>query len=208
MDRDKNSAYIIGFMAVITVISITLVSSVYLLTKETIRVNESAVKKQRLFSSAGIQIPETSRDIDRVYREAIVEKADSEGNILYYEIYSRESDSRVLQGYATFFRGRGLWGSIDAFISFGTDAETLLGIDFVSQNETPGLGARITEQWFRRQFEGKQIPLDFVPEGTDAGKGQFEAVTGATFTTGAVKNMINSASRELKEKLGKTRNNE
>ncbi len=196
MDRDKSTLYIILFMAVITIISISLVSSVYLITEDTIRINESAVKKQRLFSSAGLDIPANSMETDRIYRDLFQERSDSNGILLYYEIYDKAGK---IEGYALPVRGKGLWGNIDAFVSFYTDLETLRGIDFVSQNETPGLGARITEEWFISQFKGKKVPIDYVPEGSDTGDDEFEAITGASFTTQAVKNIINRASKRLKE---------
>ena len=43
-------------------------------------------------------------------------------------------------------------GKIDAVIGIKRDFKELTGISFTANNETPGLGARITEKWFCEQF--------------------------------------------------------
>jgi Na+-transporting NADH:ubiquinone oxidoreductase subunit C len=72
------------------------------------------------------------------------------------------------------------------------DLKTLTGIEFIKQNETPGLGGRITESWFKEQFRGKRWPLTVVPEGDPAGDQEFQAITGATNTTNAVRDILNN----------------
>ena len=67
----------------------------------------------------------------------------------------------------------------------------MLGLDFVKQNETPGLGARISESWFKEQFRGKRGPFRLVPEGVESGENEFQAITGATSTSNAVLDLLN-----------------
>eukprot|EP00831_Metopus_contortus_P082201 TRINITY_DN8832_c0_g1_i2.p2 TRINITY_DN8832_c0_g1~~TRINITY_DN8832_c0_g1_i2.p2 ORF type:complete len:280 (-),score=51.00 TRINITY_DN8832_c0_g1_i2:4-843(-) len=93
--------------------------------------------------------------------------------------------------------GTGLWGKIDAVIGFDKTFKTLTGISFTANNETPGLGARITEKWFCKQFRDKKAPLSFVAEGTKTNKNnEFDAITGATITTSAVRDMVNKTAKE------------
>lgn len=189
--------YVISFMAVLTIVSITLVSVVYLLTEDTIRLNEFALMKVKVISSAGIEVPKDRTEIDRIYSEYIIEKRDMEGNIAHYEVYYPDRADRELKGFVIFVRGKGLWGLIDAFVGIERDGVTFLGIDFLSQNETPGLGARITEDWFTSQFRGKKAEMESVPEGQDTSENQFQAVTGATFTTNTIKYIVNKAVNDL-----------
>jgi Na+-transporting NADH:ubiquinone oxidoreductase subunit C len=72
------------------------------------------------------------------------------------------------------------------------DLKTLTGIEFIKQNETPGLGGRITESWFKEQFRGKRWPLSVVPEGDPAGDQEFQAITGATNTTNGIRDILNN----------------
>ena len=76
-------------------------------------------------------------------------------------------------------------------------------VEVIDQNETPGLGGRISEMWFKEQFRGKISPLTKVAEGEQAGKNQFQAVTGATYSTNAVMDIVNLTSDEIPELIGK-----
>jgi Na+-transporting NADH:ubiquinone oxidoreductase subunit C len=102
-------------------------------------------------------------------------------------------NSSDVSGYVVFQDGAGLWGRIEAVVGYETDLKTLTGLDFIRHNETPGLGARITEVWFREQFRGKTGPFTMVPEGTVNSTNEFDAITGATRTSNAVLKMMNTS---------------
>ena len=93
--------------------------------------------------------------------------------------------------------GPGLWGQIEGVAGLNSDLDRLTGVDFTVQIETPGLGGRIVELWFREQFRGKTGPLSRVPERTEGeGANQFDAITGATITSTAVEDMLNRVFEE------------
>ena len=74
----------------------------------------------------------------------------------------------------------------------------MTGIAFYEQNETPGLGAEITQPPFKTQFEGKELapedkPLRFRRPGENLGPNEVHAVTGATQTSVRVEKIINDA---------------
>lgn len=212
-NKKHEAVYTVLFMVFITIISISLVSALHLMTRDTIDSNISGLKRQKLLSAAGISNYED--DVEVVYHERVAEIRDMSDFVLYYEIYGPNkaedpySIERALEGYVIFIRGKGLWGNIDAFVGIEKDRKTLMGIDFIEQNETPGLGARITEPWFRDQFKGKRalnVPeITFVPEGSQADEHQFQAVTGATFTSNTVKYIVNEAINELELRKQKAR---
>ena len=76
----------------------------------------------------------------------------------------------------------------------GVDKEmNVQGIEILSQSETAGLGAKITEDKFKGQFAGKSLAdLKLVKKPT-ASPQEFEAVTGATISSRAVENGIAQA---------------
>jgi Na+-transporting NADH:ubiquinone oxidoreductase subunit C len=95
--------------------------------------------------------------------------------------------------YAFPLDGQGLWGSIRGYIGVSATFDRLLGMEFVEQNETPGLGGRIDEPWFKEQFAG--VPL--IPgENLVYGSG-IDAITGATSSSNAVLNILNNTISEL-----------
>ena len=76
-------------------------------------------------------------------------------------------------------------------VGFEENMSKLSGVAIVSQNETPGLGARIEEPWFTAQFAGKQGPFRLVEEGTAAAPDEIDAITGATRTSESFRNIMN-----------------
>ena len=56
---------------------------------------------------------------------------------------------------------------------------------------------RISEDWFRSQFAGKTGPFVLVPEGTrSTSPEEMDAITGATVTSKAVRDMMNAVRTE------------
>lgn len=60
-------------------------------------------------------------------------------------------------GYIVPLYGKGLWGPIWGYITFAPDMNTVLGVSFSHQGETPGLGAEIASDAFQQPFAGKRI---------------------------------------------------
>lgn len=64
----------------------------------------------------------------------------------------------VLKSYVVPIEGYGLWDIIKGYIALdSSDVNTVKGVSFYEHHETPGLGARITEAWFREQWKDKKI---------------------------------------------------
>jgi len=53
--------------------------------------------------------------------------------------------------------GFGLWDAIYGYLAIEPDGETVIGISWYDQKETPGLGANITEASWQDLFPGKLI---------------------------------------------------
>ncbi len=87
------------------------------------------------------------------------------------------------------------------FICVEPDLETLKGIEVLDHSETPGLGGRITEDQFKKQFIGKKLkPKLMVVSGRNAeGENEVDAITGATNTSRGIESFINDAMKEFWE---------
>ncbi|RLF63124.1 MAG: hypothetical protein DRN33_04695 [Thermoplasmata archaeon] len=99
-------------------------------------------------------------------------------------------------GYAFTAEGRGYGGPIDILIGLKPDNKTLQGIRIISQQETPGLGAKIVEASFLDQFSG--VSVDQVKLARNGGK--IDAITGATISSTAVVKGVRNA---IEQRLGK-----
>ncbi len=180
----------IGFMFLITLLFIAVLSVVYLLTRQTIRANEARFLKRAVIAAAGLRVGKDAAEVDRVFQQRVREKSGPSG-AAYYEILPEGGGEPV--GYVLVATGAGLWGKIVATVGMKPDLSTLTGVEFIEQQETPGLGARISEPWFTSQFSGKRGPFRTVPEGEQAGEQEFQAVTGATITSSAVLKIVNGS---------------
>lgn len=103
--------------------------------------------------------------------------------------------------YVVPMRGKGLWGPIWGYISFEKDFNTVYGVVFDHQGETPGLGAEINQTWFQKPFFGKTIFEDstrFVSIKVVKGGIKpndlhgVDAISGGTITSKAVEAMLDT----------------
>ncbi|WP_413283899.1 Na(+)-translocating NADH-quinone reductase subunit C [Vibrio sp. MA40-2] len=92
--------------------------------------------------------------------------------------------------------GNGLWSMMYAFIAVETDGNTVAGITYYEQGETPGLGGEVENPRWRNQFVGKElfdensqpaikIVKGGAPEGSVHG---VDGLSGATLTSNGVQN--------------------
>jgi len=92
-------------------------------------------------------------------------------------------------GHAFMAQGRGYGGTIDILIGLKPDNKSLQGIKIITQQETPGLGAKIINTSFLDQFNG--VGVNEVELSRDGGK--IDAITGATISSTAVVNGVKQA---------------
>lgn len=105
-------------------------------------------------------------------------------------------------GYAFLTEGQGYQGPIKILCGVDSDFEQILGIEIIESTETPGLGARINEAWFKKQFAALNIrSLISYVKGKPQNNSEVEAITGATVSSKAVVDIINKAVADLREKL-------
>jgi Na+-transporting NADH:ubiquinone oxidoreductase subunit C len=176
--------YPLVFMLGLTLVFMSAVTGAHLATRDAVERNRTLFLKRAVLQAAGLPAPEDNAAAEAFYKESVT-PGDGEN---HYAVADPAGAIRV-----TAATGSGLWGKIDAMVGFRADG-TLAGLAFTAQNETPGLGARIEEAWFLGQFKGKRPPLELVPEGTRSQEpAQIDAVTGASITSRAVRDIVNGA---------------
>lgn len=118
---------------------------------------------------------------------------------LIYKIYanpkpgqSAESE-RPVEGYVVPVNGMGLWDAIYGYLAIKPDGNTVIGISWYDQKETPGLGANIAEPAWQSQFPGKHI----FQEGAN-GQTDFKTATlGITVVKGKVNEVLGNSPKAL-----------
>ncbi len=175
----KGYTYTIIFMAVVSIIFTGLLAGVNAAYKKKITKNEETAMKASILASVGINTDGV--DVNGVFNDKATEEKLNE--VTYYSIMMN-SDKTV---YAIPFEGAGLWGTIRGFVGVSTDYSSIVGLAFTDQNETPGLGGRIDEDWYKEQFRGASLET-VIEYGNDSG---LDAITGATSTSNAVLKILN-----------------
>lgn len=84
---------------------------------------------------------------------------------------------------------------ISLFLCVAPDQETIKGIEVLDHAETPGLGGRMTDDAFKRQFVGRKVKpkLSFVRDRESLRNNEVHAITGASYTSNGLEAMINEA---------------
>ena len=164
-----------GFvLGLICLIATGLLTGMYSLTKARILAqeqNEEEVALKKLLLEASEFEPVKS----------------SAGETIYYKGYNKD---KKLIGVAFKASAKGYSSTIETLVGMLEDG-TITAISILNQNETPGLGSRVTEPSFTGQFANRDVPsLDKV-----------QAVTGATISSSAVIKSVKERASEIQRLL-------
>ncbi|MDF2547189.1 MAG: hypothetical protein K0R93_2087 [Anaerosolibacter sp.] len=192
----KGSLYSVFFMMIVTAIFTLALSALNQSTIAAVQGNQIIKHQKKLLYAFNIPFDDTMKtdEINALYDTHI--KESKQGSMLIYEGHINNQ----LIGYATEMEGPGLWGNIQGIVAVNKDLNNILGIDFLAHSETPGLGGRIDENWFKEQFRNIELnnSSPYVlyrpsPNGT------VDAIAGATLTSKAVLNIVNDSLIEFLE---------
>ncbi len=175
------------FMFLATFLFTGALSWVHTSTAERVANNDRESYQRTVLAAIGVE-PETQEEVFERYRELNTSERDG---IVFYET---EVDGEQI--VAKQFAGPGVWGEISGIMSFTADGSRIRGIEIIDQNETPGLGARVTEEWFLGQLSGElivdgQIRINRGDGDYDKENGIIDGITGATGTSRSFHRMIN-----------------
>lgn len=187
--------YTVIFTFVICFIFVFVLSLTNLATEDIVTRNEQIKQQGAILRAMGISV-DTEEEILTRFQE--IEQEQNADFIFYRgtvdgnEIYVKE------------FQGPGLWGTITGAIGVNLSAGTISGLEIISHNETPGLGARIDQPWYKDQFIDEQIVNDQIRMTSrrgvgdeDNSNGEIDGVSGATRTSESMVKIINEELRLL-----------
>ena len=185
----KNALRVLIFVIVMGTVSASLLVGLNLYTSPLIAKNEELKLKSSALDV--LEIHYAKDDVIKVFDENVkIVKKDK------YTFYKASDGSVAFE-----FSGPGLWGPVSGIVSLEKDLKTMRTIKITHQEETPGLGSRIAEAAYLKQFKTKEIlpRLVFMPEGKASRKNEVDAIIGATGSSRAFEKLINDS---LKEYLG------
>lgn len=123
-------------------------------------------------------------------------------------VYIRRDADGVIDKVVIPVRGYGLWGTLFGYLALEGDLNTVAGLGFYSQKETPGLGGEVDNPAWKALWPGKRIfdeagdPVIRLvkvpsPPGSDAIHHEVDALAGATLTTRGVEKLVRFWTGEL-----------
>jgi len=192
-------AFILFF---VNLIAASILAGTYNLTKSRIQKQESLIQEEALKQV----MPETIGN-----RIELVKKSDT---IKYWKIF--KGNNPEPQGYIYIAKKYGYASVIETMVGIRKDG-TITGVRVFSQNETPGLGAKITEivstrtlfsflrGIFRKEKHPKEILSPYFTEQfinrnlkeLELSNAGIQAITGATISSRAVLDSIKSTGLEI-----------
>ncbi|SLM13760.1 FMN-binding domain protein [uncultured spirochete] len=206
MKLNRNSViYAAVFTFVVCVAFVIILAIANQVTLARVNANKRLESRTAVLKAFGLADSTTpSSEIDSKYTQLVTEKSVEKATA-----YTATIDGQTY--VAVKLTMPGLWGPITAVLATDPAGTVVRGFEIVDQQETPGLGGRISEPWFSAQFKGKKV----LPDGTIAfeqgsGKGNFDpnngtvdAITGASRTSDFVRALVNR-SLALARQIGGT----
>lgn len=112
------------------------------------------------------------------------------------EVYLVKDESGNVSQIVLPVYGRGLWSTMYGFLAIQPDGNTVNGITYYDQGETPGLGGEIENPRWQAQFKNKklfneqyQVALHVSKNGAQLDKEHgIDAISGSTLTSNGVHN--------------------
>ncbi len=167
-------------------------------TEEQVEINQKLAVQKAVLSALD-QLPEDPAAIAGSYDE-LFDSIPEPGDIMEVSL-----DGQAL--LVNYYSGSGLWGTITGILAVDENLDRIIGLEIISHNETPGLGGRIDEDWFKKQFREEKIS----PQGitvrkgsgssgdTDPDNSTVDGITGASLTSASVQNIVNTQLNTFRE---------
>lgn len=176
----KDQLKMILFVVILGVVASAILLGSDTYTKEIIKDNQDYSLKASILNAFGIGQMD---DVVATYDQNISEK--TIGDSLFY--FSEDG------GVGFEVSGKGLWGPIEGFLVLEPDLKTIRGIQILYNEETPGLGGVVAEQWYLDKYKGKIFdPTVLIKKEADpSATNEIDSITGATLTSTFFQKLLN-----------------
>ena len=189
--------------AVIVIFVITLVmgaalGAVYDITKKPIldaalKAKEEAYKEIYPDAASIVSIVDQSESITNEFLNDTLHSVGYKDNTIDEFNLVTDKDGTLIGTIVIVTNKNGYGGDIQLAVGISLAENKITGISFLTLNETVGLGMRANEAEFKEQF--KDVPfgeISYTKTGSDSAN-VIDAISGATITTSAVTDGVNSA---------------
>lgn len=180
-------------LTLICIVAAAVLAGVYTITKEPIAISE----RQEKLKAIKIVLPPFNNEPDKEEEKITVKdrETDVEKDIYFYPGKNKAGE---LVGVAIQTVSKTGYGG-DIALMIGADMKgEIQGLYILSYAETPGLGSKIDEESFKKQFVGKSVSKNKISVIKDGG--EIDSITGATISSRAVAYAVEEGLEVFKEK--------
>ncbi len=195
LEKFKNTSY--GMVSVLTLTAVIVAAALagfYKFAEPKIEANRLAEEKRAIFA-----VHPNASDYDVIEKEVTVGKKTKN-----LKIFKGKDADGELVGHAFIAAGPGFSAVIRIMVGLNIDEKSLTGIKVTEHLETPGLGTKIEESFFKDQFQGLAIEpkIEYLKNKKPEKPNQIQAITGATISSRAIVEAINKDVQVVIEVLG------
>jgi len=145
----------------------------------------NALTRSKIIASALAEEQAALKEVMSGAAKFTAVKPDAHKEILYYKAF--DSQDKLI-GFVFKASGKGYSSVIETLVGVFPDG-LISAVKVISQNETPGLGMRVTENKFTGQFSNQNsLNLSGV-----------QAISGATISSRAIMNSVMKKAQEIRE---------
>ncbi len=116
---------------------------------------------------------------------------------IYSQVFVLKNKAGEVERYVFPVRGNGLWSLMQGYLAVEPDFQTVAGLTFYQQGETPGLGGEVENKQWKKKWLKKQIydaqgdvALKVIKGDQTKNPNGVDALSGATITSNGVSSML------------------
>ena len=188
-------------LTAITVVSGLLLGVVYKVTKEPIAQAQENTKQEAYRAVLADASSFETLDFDAESTLSLLTENGYTSDTIT-EVAEGKDNSGETIGYVISVQSSEAYdGTLDLSVGIATDG-TVKGVEMLSISETAGLGMKADEAEFKDQYKDKNVENFTVTKTGEDGDNMIDAISGATITSNAVTNAVNSALVYYQNELG------
>lgn len=183
-------------LTVICIVAAAALAGVFYITKEPIAESE----RQERLKAINMVLPFFSNEPDKEEEKLTIKDSatGADKDIFFYP--ARDTEDEMVGVALQTVSKTGYGGDIKIMMGIDMKGE-ISGIYILDLKETPGLGSKIKEDWFKEQFKRKSLSNSKLSVKKDGG--DIDAITGATISSRAIAYAIEEGLRVFEKKYQK-----
>lgn len=189
-------------LTAITLVAGILLGLVFQITKAPISTAQAQAKQKafrEVLPSAATFEPYA--DFNKGKASAALKKGGYTKDDIEEAVVAKDKSGKKIGYVVNVVSHEGYGGDIVLSVGILNDG-TVKGIEMLTISETPGLGMKSTEPEFKNQFKNKRVKKFSYTKTGEKGDDKIDALSGATITTNAVTNAVDSALVYFQNVLG------